>query len=454
MGLLDALFDQNAYSGQSGGLLDLIRSTQAQNSQYQPSPGFSGAQPSSFDNAQWPAGPNGAPSSAASPMAIGGYQMPRIGSMAQFTPPPVDPAAIPQNAQPAQGQMPQAQPAFNAQNEGPVTAGLRAFGNPGGLINKVADAVQGFSTGQTPTARNQTQLFEAYKAAGLTPQQAYLAVLNPQAATQYLGGGQTDDIKEYQFAKKEDPALTFDKFMARKKAVSGEYSLTPQYGTNDKGDTVLIQTGKSGEAIQTKLPEGVRISGGVDKIDLGTSWGIVDKRTGNLIGQQSKDVAGKASQEAVGEAQGKARAALANGADIDAEQTKKKIDEFVSSKGFNEVFGQLDQYRPSWTHSNEGTDALARYKQLKGTAFLSAYTMLKGGGAITDIEGQKAGDAMARLDRAQSEDEAKAALGDFRKAVDIGLTKLKRAAGSGAEPAASTATPKRIRLNADGTIAQ
>lgn len=80
--------------------------------------------------------------------------------------------------------------------------------------------------------------------------------------------------------------------------------------------------------------------------------------------------------------------------------------------------------------------------------------MLKGGGAITDIEGQKAGDAMARLDRAQSEDEAKAALRDFRKAVDIGLTKLKGAAGSGAEPAASTATPKRIRLNADGTIAQ
>jgi hypothetical protein len=281
-----------------------------------------------------------------------------------------------------------------------------------------------------------------------------VAVLNPDLAKGMMGGGQTDDIKEYQFAKKEDPGLTFNKFMQQKKAVSGEYSLTPQYGTDKDGNTVMVQTGKSGEAIQTKLPAGVKISSGVEKIDLGTSWGLLDKRTGAMVGTQPKDVAGKESAEKVGQARGTAQAALANGADIDAEATKKKIDEFVSSKGFNEVFGQLDQYRPSWTHSNEGTDALARYKQLKGTAFLSAYSMLKGGGAITDIEGQKAGDAMARLDRAQGEEEAKAALRDFREAVDVGLQKLKRAASGGAEPAAPAAAPKRIRLNADGTIAQ
>jgi flagellar protein FlgJ len=79
--------------------------------------------------------------------------------------------------------------------------------------------------------------------------------------------------------------------------------------------------------------------------------------------------------------------------------------------------------------SNKGTDALARYEQLKGKAFLSAYEMLKGGGAITDIEGQKAGDAMARLNRAQSEDEAKQALTDFKEAVNLGVIKLRRAAG-------------------------
>ena len=126
----------------------------------------------------------------------------------------------------------------------------------------------------------------------------------------------------------------------------------------------------------------------------------------------------------------------------------------MSSEGFSSIFGSLDQYRPAWTMDASGKDARTRFEQLKGTAFLSAYAMLKGGGAITDIEGQKAGAAMARLDRSLSEDEAKQALKDFKEAVDTGLMKLGRAAGGGAEPASPAAAPKRIRLNADGTIAQ
>ena len=423
MGLLDNLhFGQSNPNGGGpyGGLLDFLRTSQAQQQNYQPSAGFQDQQ--------------------AAPISIGNnYQMPRMGTQAQFTP---DPAAIPQNAQPAQGVLPQAaqqpeQPGIGDR----LLAGVQNFANAGGPLQALAGGISGLATGNAPG--NQTAQFLVSK--GMDPAMAKTVVSDPallrSVLPQMMGmGGQTDDIKEYQFAKKEDPSLTFNKFMQQKKAVSGEYSLTPQYGTNDKGETVLIQTGKSGAAIQTQLPAGVKISSGVDKIDLGTSWGIVDKRTGQMIGQQPKDVAGRESAEKVGQALGTAKAALANGADIDAEQTKKKIDEFINSKGFNEVFGQIDQFRPSFTHSNEGADALARYKQLKGTAFLSAYQMLKGGGAITDIEGQKAGDAMARLDRAQSEAEAKQALRDFREAVDIGLMKLKRAAGGGAEPA-SNATP-------------
>jgi hypothetical protein len=436
MGLLDSLFAQSSYGGQGGGLLDFLRQSQMQQEQYQPSAGFPGQ---------------------ASPMNVGGYQMPRVGDQAQFTPPPQDPAALPPNAQPAQGQLPQAPqqaPAFGPQGEGNFTAGMRAFGNPGGLINKVADAVQGFSTGQTPATRNQSELFKAYVGAGLSPQQAMIAVLNPPLAPNLMGGGQTDDIKEYQFAKKEDPTLTFDKFMNRKKATSGEYGMQPIWGTGPDGKPAVLQLGKSGDAKQSVLPPGFNLARDPIKVEGPTGTTILDPQTRQQVGFIPKDNAKKEADEKIGQARGTAQAALNNGADIDAQATIKKIDEFVSSKGFNEVFGQLDQYRPSWTHSNEGADALARYKQLKGTAFLSAYSMLKGGGAITDIEGQKAGDAMARLDRAQGEEEAKAALRDFREAVDVGLQKLKRAANGGAEPAAPAATPKRIRLNADGTIAQ
>src|SRR3954471_22811026 len=108
MGLLDSLFDQSTYGGQGGGLLDFLRQSQMQQEQYQPSAGFPGQ---------------------ASPLAIGGYQMPRIGTSAQFTPPPQDPGALPQNAQPAQGQLPMQQPQQEPGFGERLMAGFQGFAN-------------------------------------------------------------------------------------------------------------------------------------------------------------------------------------------------------------------------------------------------------------------------------------------------------------------------------------
>jgi hypothetical protein len=253
-------------------------------------------------------------------------------------------------------------------------------------------------------------------------------------------GGQTDDIKEYQFAKREDPSLTFNKFMQQKRATSGEFGMQPIWGTGPDGKPAVLQLGKSGEAKQSVLPPGFNLSRDPIKVEGPTGTTILDPQTRQQVGFIPKDVAGKEAAEKRGQAQGTAQAALAGGADLDAEATKKKIDDFIASEGFNEVFGQADQYRPSWTHSDAGADSLARFEQLTGTAFLSAYQMLKGGGAITDIEGQKAGAAMARLNRAQSEAEAKQALTDFKEAVDMGLKKLRRAANGGVDPTPSAPT--------------
>lgn len=115
MGLLDDLYlGHNAnFGGQGGGLLDFLRTTQMQQGQYQPSAGF---------------GPNPMDASAqqqAAPMDIGGYQMPRIGSAQQFTP---DQSAIPQNAQPTQGQMqPQQPPQPPQESPGGFGAGIQGF---------------------------------------------------------------------------------------------------------------------------------------------------------------------------------------------------------------------------------------------------------------------------------------------------------------------------------------
>jgi hypothetical protein len=429
-GLLDYIFDPSTYGG-NGGLLSRLTPSLSQIPQSQGFP--------QLDQPQ-----------QAQPMQVGNYQMPRVGNADLYQP---QQAMTPPNAQPTQGQAPQMQA---IPEPGGFGAGMRGFisnlhtGPLGAIIGGIGSAAG--LQGPAMQRANQTARYLTTK--GFDPALAQTIVSDPAllraVLPQMIGiGGQTDDIKEYQFAKREDPSLTFQKFMQQKKAVSGEYSLTPQYGTDKDGNTVLLQTGKSGEAIQTKLPEGVKISSGVDKVDLGTSWGIIDKRTGQMIGTQPKDVSGKEAAEARGKAQGEAQAALP-GALADAERTKASIDQLLNHEGLGSIVGPLDQYRPSWSLGESGNDALARYKQLQGQAFLQAYNLLKGGGAITDIEGKKAEAAMARLDRAQSEDTFKAALKDFRDAIESGVNKLKSKAGtSTTAPAASATTNLKAKYGLD-----
>lgn len=62
--------------------------------------------------------------------------------------------------------------------------------------------------------------------------------------------------------------------------------------------------------------------------------------------------------------------------------------------------------------------------QIKGSAFMQAYQSLKGGGQITEVEGKKATEAIARLNTAQSDEEFKSALLDFKDVVDKGRARM------------------------------
>jgi hypothetical protein len=443
MGLLDNLYVGHgaSFGGQGGGLLDFLRATQMQNQQYQP-----------METTPWPASPPVAPAPAqpAGPIGIGDYQMPRMGQMAQFTPPPEDPAALPPNAQPVQGQMPAPEPGMGSN----AMTGLQSFLNGGGLISSIRGAAEGRRVdprGMAEQQANQTERFLVSK--GMDPAMAKTVLSDPVLTRAVLpqimglGGGQTDDIKEYQFAKKEDPTLTFQKFMQQKKAVSGEYSLTPQFGTNEKGETVMIQTGKSGSAIQTVLPAGVKLSSGVDKIDLGSSWGIIDKKTGQMVGQQAKDIEGKEAAEERGKAKGLAQVALPN-VIANAEQTLQTIKSIKEDPyrqrgtGLSSVFNAIP--------ATGGYDFAQKLEQLKGKTFLEAFQQLKGGGAITEIEGKKAESAIARLSAGQSEGAFLEAVNELETIVTAGIERAKARAGQGGQPAqAAPAAPDRAAIEAE-----
>lgn len=208
-----------------------------------------------------------------------------------------------------------------------------------------------------------------------------------------------------------------------------DYGLNPQYGVDDAGNPVLIQMGKDGKAIRTAMPEGVTLSKEPIKLDAGTHFVLLDPITRQPVGQIPKDNRGAARETALGKAEGETIAGLPQDI-LTAEQTVTEIDALMKHGGLESIVGPLDQYRQSWMLGNEGRDALARFNQLKGRAFLQAYATLKGGGQITEIEGIKAEQAMARMDRAQGEAEFREALKDFRDAVEAGMRKLRQQAGA------------------------
>jgi len=78
----------------------------------------------------------------------------------------------------------------------------------------------------------------------------------------------------------------------------------------------------------------------------------------------------------------------------------------------------------------EQADFVNRLEQLQGEAFLQAFESLKGGGAITEIEGQKATQAINRMNRGTTEKEFDAAAKDFLSVVDALEKRTKAKAGA------------------------
>jgi hypothetical protein len=418
-GLLDYLYSPSTYGGE-GGLLSRLMPSTAMIPQSQ-----------GFPQPEQPP--------QAAPMQVGNYQMPRIGNPDQFMP---QQAMTPPNAQPTQGQMPQPQQGFggflNSFNEN-----LQALGNGGSLI--------GALTGQQPN--NQTAQFLV--ARGIEPALAKTIVSDPgllrSVLPQLIGvGGQTDDIKEYQFAKREDPSLTFQKFMQQKKAVSGEYGMQPIWGVDAQGRPAVLQLGKSGEAKQSVLPDGFSLSRDPIKVEGPTGTTILDPQTRQPVQFIPKDVAEAAKQKEIGEARGQATVSLPTTI-ANAEQTLQVIKSLkddpyrTQATGLSSVFNAIP--------ATGGFDYAQKLEQLKGRTFLEAFQALKGGGAITEIEGKKAEAAIARLNPGQSEKSFLEALNELEQIVSAGIERAKQRAGQPGAPQ-QAAAPKRIRLNADGSIAQ
>lgn len=243
----------------------------------------------------------------------------------------------------------------------------------------------------------------------------------------------TADISEFKFAQTQGFKGTFEQWMQRKRQGAGEYGLTPIWGTDAQGNPSYIQPGKSGDAIQARLPQGFKIARDPIKVDAGTHFILLDPQTRQMVGQIPKDVKGEAAAQAAGKDQGAAQAALP-GAEMNAQTMLQSLNDMAAHPGKKGAVGDFYGRMPEATLIGEPKEFVNRLNQVKGQAFLKAFESLKGGGAITEQEGAKAAAAMERMNRATTEKEFDSAVADLRAVITKGIEVQRQKAAGGAAP--------------------
>lgn len=208
------------------------------------------------------------------------------------------------------------------------------------------------------------------------------------------------------------------------------FGLNPQYGVDAQGNPVLLQMGTGGTVKQATLPEGVSLSREPIRLDAGTHFVLLDPITRQPIGQVAKDLAGAEQQKVLGKATGEAQADL-GGTMSKAQESLALINKLRTHPG-----RQLATGKTSFMGAMPGTEAydFSRLNdQVAGRAFLEAFESLKGGGQITEVEGRKATEAIARLDRAQTEEGYMQALKDLEEVITAGMNRARQRAGQPAQ---------------------
>ncbi|HEY6861658.1 MAG TPA: M15 family metallopeptidase [Pseudolabrys sp.] len=246
------------------------------------------------------------------------------------------------------------------------------------------------------------------------------ALKNQMATAQQRLGIQTEALSERKRHNQE----------IEKKAGQAAFSKNVIWGTDANGNPALIQPGTTGEAVQTKLPEGFKLAKDPIKVDAGTKWVLLDPQTRQPVGEIPKNIQEAAAEHAAGAEQGKisveAKAALPQ-----IETTTNQVLDIlnrVESSPLRQEFTGYRGYLPNMTPA--ANDYQGLLDQIKGKFFLQAFQSLKGAGAITDVEGKKATDAFARLQvTAPSDKGFQSALDDARAAVKEVLVNARKRAG-------------------------
>ena len=145
--------------------------------------------------------------------------------------------------------------------------------------------------------------------------------------------------------------------------------------------------------------------------------------------EQSKVEAAGRKEEAVVTAKdiAETKIALPQAQDT-ADYVLTKVDELVNHPAFPNMVGARIPFTSLVPGSPEAGWA-ARFQEIKGQQFLQAYKSLKGTGSISEKEGEKAEQAIARMNQSSSEKEFRQAAADFQDIIKRGIDRQRVKAG-------------------------
>jgi hypothetical protein len=159
----------------------------------------------------------------------------------------------------------------------------------------------------------------------------------------------------------------------------------------------------------------------VQRIDLGTSWGLVSD--GILTGTIPKDLAGVKVAEGLGTDIAGARSNYGSIKDTVNVQ-KSALQAMLNDPAVDDIFGTVAGATPSIRQSS--VDAEARLGQIKGGAFLQAIQSMRGMGALSNAEGEAATRAATALNLRMSPEAAKEEMRRMMAVLDAGQERALR----------------------------
>lgn len=224
------------------------------------------------------------------------------------------------------------------------------------------------------------------------------------------------------------------------------FGVTPIPVVGEDGEVSYVQLGNRGSVKGMALPEGTSPAPDTYQVDTGTHIITYDRVTNALLSSVEKNIREAAEEKAIGAETGKSRGqdiagagasrASANdalmliGSLLGQPNVVDGITTYQGTVGLQDATGrfagQLDPNTLTGASllSQEAIDTIPIIQQLQGKTFLQAFESLKGGGHITEIEGKKAEQAIARLQRTQSTKAFIAALLELREIIVAGQGRL------------------------------